>query len=919
MKMATWVSHTSRNDNNDEHLYDDGEESERARGRRPSALMQKFTGELSEQNETDNAPMTISFDVITRGRFKSTHRLLQIDLKDMKIVQHLSKDQTKLNDCTEVDISSFEIAQGKKEGLLSFNLVSKRGNDDTYTRQKQFQFTTRQDAYSFTEILNLAVKCGAQLKHVFKIIDLNKSQSICADNIVTASKSLSCGEDDIFPIDSANAEHMIHMGDHAMRGELDFASWFNIFTLAQPDFTGCELNNLSPSEKGSSIRSKIVTLKDQNNKDLVKRLLTHWFELSQQKQRQTAEQNPDSASQRIANKGIPLVAGEEVLRTIDRTRWRGASMGDKEIFGTIRLTNYRLYFTISPAMQNILPPAFDAISIPLGTVNRVETVYSGRREEICIFCKDLRLIRIAIEMGHDQIIEFRQMIADLAFPKKDGNIDLSSLFAFSYQPKNIPNRWDLFDPEKEYSRIGLIGPESNFTWRLLPQDFTASDKDIMSPTYPRAFIVPNLESMSEAQIRSAAKYRSRQRMPAACWMHKDTGAVLARSSQPMLGITQRRNEDDIFLLNSIRLAGRNDHQDNDLDVGISKARLDNVTVKVDGRDIIPRPLYIADCRGKVAATGNKLQGKGAENVANYRAAELLFCDILNIHTMRESQSSLATLLMPEPYDESAPPSMSGDPKYLSKLDAAGWLRHVSLVMSASVWCARKMTYAGASVLCHCSDGWDRTAQVCATSQMLLDPYYRTLEGFGVLVEKEWLSFGHKFQDRVAHGSDDHDSQERSPIMIQWLEVVWQIVEQIPSAFEYDERMLIFVADHLFSCLFGNFLGNTDLSRHRLDVRNKTTSIWSYILAKADQFRNPNYVETSEALWPICKLPNLKLWGRYYLRHNPENHPHKCSGTVWIDDYGEAVAQLPDGQEGETAAVEESDVSSSMVNYGTVKL
>ena len=58
----------------------------------------------------------------------------------------------------------------------------------------------------------------------------------------------------------------------------------------------------------------------------------------------------------------------------------------------------------------------------------------------------------------------------------------------------------------------------------------------------------------------------------------------------------------------------------------------------------------------------------------------------------------------------------------------------------------------ASVLVHCSDGWDRTAQLCATAKLLLDPHYRTIEGFATLIEMEWLSFGHKFHDRLGHGT-----------------------------------------------------------------------------------------------------------------------------------------------------------------------
>lgn len=39
--------------------------------------------------------------------------------------------------------------------------------------------------------------------------------------------------------------------------------------------------------------------------------------------------------------------------------------------------------------------------------------------------------------------------------------------------------------------------------------------------------------------------------------------------------------------------------------------------------------------------------------------------------------------------------------------------------------------SGNSVVVHCSDGWDRTAQLTSLAMLMLDSHYRTLRGFQV--------------------------------------------------------------------------------------------------------------------------------------------------------------------------------------------
>lgn len=69
---------------------------------------------------------------------------------------------------------------------------------------------------------------------------------------------------------------------------------------------------------------------------------------------------------------------------------------------------------------------------------------------------------------------------------------------------------------------------------------------------------------------------------------------------------------------------------------------------------------------------------------------------------------------------------------------------------------------------HCSDGWDRTSQLVALAQLMIDPSYRTLLGFIHLIQKEFLQPGHLFHDRCSYGTSEKGNVNQSPIFLQFL-------------------------------------------------------------------------------------------------------------------------------------------------------
>ncbi|KAI9909820.1 hypothetical protein PsorP6_010079 [Peronosclerospora sorghi] len=74
----------------------------------------------------------------------------------------------------------------------------------------------------------------------------------------------------------------------------------------------------------------------------------------------------------------------------------------------------------------------------------------------------------------------------------------------------------------------------------------------MCPTYPSVLAGPT--SVSDSVLTVASKFRSKGRIPVLSWRDRDTGAVICRSSQPLVGLDQKQCDMDVCLIQAIAAA-----------------------------------------------------------------------------------------------------------------------------------------------------------------------------------------------------------------------------------------------------------------------------------------------------------------------------------------------------------------------------
>ncbi|XP_013721450.1 phosphatidylinositol-3-phosphatase myotubularin-2-like isoform X2 [Brassica napus] len=576
--------------------------------------------------------------------------------------------------------------------------------------------------------------------------------------------------------------------------------------------------------------------------------------------------------------------------------------------GTLLLTNFRILFlregTRDPVPLGTIPlVAIEKFNKTKVQSNRHQSTKNPPKRLLQVTGKDMRIIVYGFPPGTKQ----RRSLVDALL--RCSNLErVWDLYAFTCGPSKFGNKNPKERLLNEYFRLlgkgslrasmnmikdGSFSVSNDF-WRITDLNSNYN----LCPTYPFALMVP--KSISDEELTQASTFRAKSRLPVISWCHPGTGAVIARSSQPLVGLmmNMRSNFDEKLVA--------------------------SFCTQLAGHKGAPRKLYIADARPRKNALANGAMGGGSESSSNYLQSEIVFFGIDNIHAMRESFSRLRDYL-----DMHGTTSSDGTSSFLrhggwtwgggnlssmsasvSLLGESGWLSHIQSILAGVAWIAARVAMESASVLVHCSDGWDRTTQLVSLACLLLDPYYRTFAGFQALVEKDWLAFGHPFSDRIGmpnvagsgsfelpiqsssassfpsspvrqtSGSaatqspgSSHGLNNYSPIFLQWVDCVSQLMRMYPCAFEFSPTFLVDFTDCLLSCRFGNFLCNSEKERQECRITESSGCLWAYLTdlrsfgGTSHAHCNPLYDPSryNGALLPPAAALAPTLWPQFHLR------------------------------------------------------
>ncbi|OHT01282.1 hypothetical protein TRFO_31907 [Tritrichomonas foetus] len=371
-------------------------------------------------------------------------------------------------------------------------------------------------------------------------------------------------------------------------------------------------------------------------------------------------------------------------------------------------------------------------------------------------------------------------------------------------------------------------------------------------TYPPRDIIPG-NKITIQFFRKSNEARNRNRYPIICYTTPN-GGVLLRASQPS---TQ-------FDISKLSIYAESEYL----------------------QKVYPNKVFdIYDLRPLTAAFGTLFKGGGFEDPILYnKNSKIRFCGIENIFYVTKNYLDIKKLFDLTINDHCLKYVIAKQRKstYNLLLSQSNWTKQLYVILTTSKNIVKSLLKGNIAII-HCTDGWDRTSQAALLPQIILNPASRTLDGFLTIFIREFSKRGHNLGLRNGYQTEINSfwnatlQSSRSPIVVQLLEIVYQLMEKNPTAFEFNSDFINFLMWHMYSQEFSEFMGDDYMIRSK-KFNIGYPKIMNFIHDEVElmqKYRNIHYEKQNKTL----KIPNIDEYVELKTIHRCI-FPAACTGHLY---------------------------------------
>jgi hypothetical protein len=105
------------------------------------------------------------------------------------------------------------------------------------------------------------------------------------------------------------------------------------------------------------------------------------------------------------------------------------------------------------------------------------------------------------------------------------------------------------------------------------------------------------------------------------------------------------------------------------------------------------------------------------------------------------------------------------------------------------------------------------------------------------------------------------------------------MNQHRDSFEFNDDLLLFIAEHISSGWFGDFMFNSEKDRKYFYTKYSYVSIWMAVFSNQDRYTNNNYSLTQGILLPSVRGMSVVLWRSMFSKWH-----ERVWKAAWLHDF-----------------------------------